>query len=453
MTSYGSPEVGFSQETYSNPFLSPNQQSQTQPVSFPNGVNPRIVNNPPDSLPNYGPSGPFNNNNLADQPEGELVSTQVEGEEEVREQKPVTKQTDPPASSTRAPSSSKGKKSNKNTGKDLTGEDDNYDDSATTTIEPIFPGYEDVDYDQANYQYDDSDVKDFPGLPGYLDTQGTYGNRPPPDLTILRQPVVNGQNDLGSYTPKQDNNKEVKTDKSQPDAKKVQAADEKSKSPTKQENYNPKSDKPKQKEKGNKKVEAVKDVEELNQDVGGEERDEDVEDDAEQNQEIKGQQQESDQNSDRLPQSNDNDLFNEYESNSQPEAEDEEEDVEDGNEVEDEEELEGEEDEDVRPGPGGSTTEAAFISVPLLIEEVGGKDDGDEDGSGDPTVILAGSPDDAKQPDTGYGAPGVRKGRENEAGEFHQFLVESPNAKRQADWSQRVRERQRKRVWRQFQLD
>jgi hypothetical protein len=34
---------------------------------------------------------------------------------------------------------------------DLTGNDDNYDDGATTTVVPLFPGYEDSDdYDQVS---------------------------------------------------------------------------------------------------------------------------------------------------------------------------------------------------------------------------------------------------------------------------------------------------------------
>ena len=115
-------------------------------------------------------------------------------------------------------------------------------------------------------------------------------------------------------------------------------------------------------------------------------------------------------------------------------------------------------------GNGDVTTEAAFISVPLMIEEVGGKGDGEGSQPGDPTVILAGSPEEtgttgekAQKPDTLYGSPGVRKGRENNERRgphaFHQFLVEPPNAKRNADWSQKLRERQRRRVWRQFNLD
>ena len=115
---------------------------------------------------------------------------------------------------------------------------------------------------------------------------------------------------------------------------------------------------------------------------------------------------------------------------------------------------------------GESTTEAAFISVPLMIEEVSGKGEGEGAQPGDPTVILAGSPEEtgttgsaagAQKPDTEYGSPGTRKGRENTERRgphaFHQFLVEPPNAKRNADWSQKLRERQRRRVWRQFNLD
>jgi hypothetical protein len=80
---------------------------------------------------------------------------------------------------------------------DLTGNDDNYDDGATTTVVPLFPGYEDSDdYDQDNYQYDDSDVKN-PGLPGYIagrgDQQGTYGNRPDLQGTYVSRPAAQQQ--------------------------------------------------------------------------------------------------------------------------------------------------------------------------------------------------------------------------------------------------------------------
>jgi hypothetical protein len=65
---------------------------------------------------------------------------------------------------------------------DLTGNDDNYDDGATTTVVPLFPGYEDTDYDPDQYQYDESDARD-PELPGYgRGQQSTYGNRPEPQL-------------------------------------------------------------------------------------------------------------------------------------------------------------------------------------------------------------------------------------------------------------------------------
>lgn len=138
----------------------------------------------------------------------------------------------------------------------------------------------------------------------------------------------------------------------------------------------------------------------------------------------------------RLPQSNDEDLFDEYDSNN--------------------------DDNDVGKFSGNdATTEAAFISVPLMIEEVGGKGDGEGSQPGDPTVILAGSPEETgstgTKPDSLYKSPGARRGRENNERRgphaFHQFLVEPPNAKRNADWSQRLRERQRRRVWRQFNLD
>ena len=81
-----------------------------------------------------------------------------------------------------------------------------------------------------------------------------------------------------------------------------------------------------------------------------------------------------------------------------------------------------------------------------MIEEGGGQGEGEGSQPVDPTVILAGSPEEpgttgskAEKPDTLYGSPGgARKGRENNEGRgphaFHQFLVEPPNAKRNADW-------------------
>ena len=95
--------------------------------------------------------------------------------------------------------------------------------------------------------------------------------------------------------------------------------------------------------------------------------------------------------------------------------------------------------------PLASST-ANFISVPLMIEEVA-KDTA--------PVILAGSSDSANLADSNslssYGGNRNTKRRAPHTS-FHQFLVESPQAKRQADWSQRLGAR-RNRVWRQFNLD
>ncbi len=49
-----------------------------------------------------------------------------------------------------------------------------------------------------------------------------------------------------------------------------------------------------------------------------------------------------------------------------------------------------------------------------MIEEVGGKGDGEGSQPGDPTVILAGSPEETgTKPDALYKSPGPRRGREN----------------------------------------
>jgi len=138
-----------------------------------------------------------------------------------------------------------------------------------------------------------------------------------------------------------------------------------------------------------------------------------------------------------------------------------------------------------------------FISVPLKIEELAGEA---ENGGGDTTVILAGSPpareeEEDIQPVTVRGIiPGLRSRGSGGSGNavvvrkkkkrvqdiphsaFHAFLTETPNAgannqkKRGAtssssssslskaatrgisDWSQRLREKRRQQVWRQFRL-
>ncbi len=124
--------------------------------------------------------------------------------------------------------------------------------------------------------------------------------------------------------------------------------------------------------------------------------------------------------------------------------------------------------------PPSPTQEAdqSFISVPLMIEEVTNNDVDIRDDGGDAPIILAGTEaaGPEKKPDTLYGAPGsgnsgdesldlrqARTGKERGGRRaphaFHQFLVEPPQAKRNADWSQRLVEKRRKRVWRQFNLD
>ncbi len=160
-------------------------------------------------------------------------------------------------------------------------------------------------------------------------------------------------------------------------------------------------------------------------------------------------------------------------------------------------------------GPGDRSVN--FISVPLKIEEVGGRD-----AEGDPTVILAGSDpeeeeenedDEDIQPVTVRGVilgrgrrvlPSPRQsGRTKKRVEdiphsaFHRFLVEAPQGRRTkketkkdeaekereketetekeekkektekekskrrgvSDWSQRLREKRRQAIWRQFRLN
>ncbi len=106
--------------------------------------------------------------------------------------------------------------------------------------------------------------------------------------------------------------------------------------------------------------------------------------------------------------------------------------------------------------------------MPLLIEEVGSNDLDKPEAAGSPVILAGTEARSEAKPDTLYGAPGdaedpaidVRQNRaRKERGgrraphAFHQFLVEPPQAKRQADWSQRLVEKRRKRVWRQFNLD
>ena len=132
--------------------------------------------------------------------------------------------------------------------------------------------------------------------------------------------------------------------------------------------------------------------------------------------------------------------------------------------------------------PEITTSRPSLISIPLVIEEK------DEDIK-DTTVILAGT-DEERKPDTLYGGPldgyedeaDLRRARQTNANspahsqgvrilppKSFQYL-DSPQTKRQVkakdlpvtrllsgrggqDWSQRLRERQRQRIWRQFNLD
>merc|ERR1712223_978845 len=119
-----------------------------------------------------------------------------------------------------------------------------------------------------------------------------------------------------------------------------------------------------------------------------------------------------------------------------------------------------------------TTSRPSLISIPLVIEE----EDGDvQVPGGGTTVILAGT-DEERKPDTLYGGPidgyedenTLRTSRQTNANspahsqgvrirppKSFQY-VESPQTKRQVkaqDLSQRIRERQRQRIWRQFNLD
>jgi hypothetical protein len=145
--------------------------------------------------------------------------------------------------------------------------------------------------------------------------------------------------------------------------------------------------------------------------------------------------------------------------------------------------------EEIEEEPEITTSRPSLISIPLVIEEK------DEDvlatgnQGGDPTVILAGT-DEERRPDTLYGGPidgyededALRRARQTNANspahsqgvrvrppQSFQY-VDPPQSKRQVkakdlpvtrllsgrggqDWSQRLRERQRQRIWRQFNLD
>lgn len=119
--------------------------------------------------------------------------------------------------------------------------------------------------------------------------------------------------------------------------------------------------------------------------------------------------------------------------------------------------------------------EARFVKVPLKIEEL--KDDSVD---GDTTVILVGTPEEEEETSVettttassqGRGGRGRTRGRQAKVNKkrvedipheaFHRFLVEPPQAKQQSnqkkrgatDWSSRLRERNRQRVWRQFGLN
>ena len=135
--------------------------------------------------------------------------------------------------------------------------------------------------------------------------------------------------------------------------------------------------------------------------------------------------------------------------------------------------------EDDQAAGSQDTTEAApgdvavedggnFISVPLMIEEI------DNPNNAAP-VILAGTAKDNPSTNGGYATSpqpsyeeqqpqyGGRAGRNSSPFKrkapqqvFQQFSSpepELPQAKRQADWSQRIETRRRNRVWRQFNLD
>ena len=140
--------------------------------------------------------------------------------------------------------------------------------------------------------------------------------------------------------------------------------------------------------------------------------------------------------------------------------------------------------------PQITTSRPSLISIPLVIEEKDGDVRATGQGGGDPTVILAGT-DEERKPDILYGGPigeygdgagDIRQSRQTNANSpahsqgvrirppsSFQF-IEQPQTKRQVkakdlpvtrllsgrggqDWSQRLRERQRQRIWRQFNLD
>lgn len=131
-------------------------------------------------------------------------------------------------------------------------------------------------------------------------------------------------------------------------------------------------------------------------------------------------------------------------------------------------------------GGGGlnDDRDTEFISVPLKIEELGSL----SNRPGDPTVILAGSPPEDEEDDLrittfkpqllsirGRGNNRkplvVRRSKKRVEdiphAAFHAFLVEPPNGapktnnqkKRGVDWSEKLRERKRQKIWRQFRLN
>jgi hypothetical protein len=436
---YGSPDAGIVPRVVNN--QEPSQSGYGGPDA---GIVPRVVNNqepqtntldvygsqvapvgtsapvPQDIINSYGsPDG-------ENQPEGELTSTQIEDEGEVQGPAFDNLRDNVGEKQLGTTEASESNSDLKASGLELTGEDDNYDDGATTTIEPVFPGYDDVNYDQNNYQYDDSDVKNAPGLPGYLEGQG---NRP---VTL---PLKVPGRRPSSQNPEQEERVKpvegvlIREEATKP---KVEPVDN---SLEEEDDVQPGYG-------GGAQVQAEKDEEVKDE----EEELEEAEEEEEGEEEKKSEAVEEDQSSYDKNESVEND------SNQLPQPNETEE-YPDNNELG---EVAGDEDEEEDKVSGDpsvdSTTGAAFISVPLLIEEVNDKENGEPARPGDPTVILAGSPEEVKKPDVVYGAPGnPRKSRQNDS--FHQFLVDVPNAKRQADWSQRLRERQRQRVWRQFQLD
>ena len=140
--------------------------------------------------------------------------------------------------------------------------------------------------------------------------------------------------------------------------------------------------------------------------------------------------------------------------------------------------------------PEITTSRPSLISIPLVIEEKDGDVKATGNRPGDPTVILAGT-DEERKPDTLYGGPiagygddyaDIRQARQTNANSpahsqgvrirppsSFQY-IDPPQKKRQVkakdlpvtrllsgrggqDWSQRLRERQRQRIWRQFNLD